>query len=1378
MAKDIEIIVSAKDAASEAFRKMGLEAEATSKKFKDMGSRLSGAGQAMTVGVTAPIVGVGAAALKMSVDFNTAMANIATLIPKSAGRVDELKKSIQELAVETGKSTDDLASGMYQVISAFGDSAESMNLLKVASTGAVAGLASTEETINMLSAVIKGYGLEMKDAAHVSDLAFMAAKIGQTTFGELASSMGAVVPMANALGVSQEELWGQMATLTGVTGNTSEVVTQLRATFQAVLKPTSDMAGAIRSLAGPLIEQGKLTGPLVDEFMDLTSSLEDVNINIAALEKAGETKGLGQLKTQAKELTKGITETAAGMGPLLVQAFGGVDNLIGKLADYSGGNTNILGKMFGSVEAINAVLAMGGAQADALKANTKAMFDVAGTTTTAFNEQANGINATGFSMGQFQQQMATVAQTLGDSLAPALKSAMDAAKPLIDGIASLARWFADLPAPAQSTILAITGLVAAIGPALMVAGSLASGFGAISAAIPIVTGVLPALGTALTVLTGPIGIVVAAVAGLTVAWTVWGDDIIKYFDEKIKPFFSNAWNGLKNTAVDAWNAILDFVKGFGLLGVFIDGLDITAPLSDNITKVGKSIGMSLRGAYNWAQGGINSISDFVGNMVDTVADKMKDLKDIGLTIGKTIWDNVKNAFSSAKDFILQIISNMIPDNTAGDLLRKGFDAIGLDLPNPTKKKMQLGGILEGYGGGDRIPALLEAGEAVIPKESVASHRGLIQSLIKGPRKYALGGVVALEDERDSAFADSFFDDGTFLQPVYPFQKPPAVERIEKPEWRAYLRYGKHKFGTDVLSLGLIPRTGMDEVLDLYKQLLPIKNLQATQIAERIKQKLSEYSPNDMLLGTLGNFAIPEEPISSRAGIGAAALSMAALWKTGFEIQPEDQIIPDDPNFTTFDFYGKPGARAAGYVPLFETYAVYPNENPPWEAVVHEQTHKYQNVIQDWADANGYPLTRYGKFNPLRNYEGYMNNPYEIEARKAAISGNAVRSMAEEIVSAGDKALLVKILNLVDPVLLNDWRKFYPELKLRNGGMLSGYGGGDRIPAVLEAGEAVIPKESVSKFPTLVRGLISGKTAGYADGGIIGAVSAIGGAIGSSFTSGTSDLGAALKNFGKGVLDVVNPINLLSDIVSRLTSSLGSMMAKAIEPLIPVIETLVVPISIVAEALGEALAPVLKALFPVFKLVGIVAAEFGKVLFNVGAVASDVVAGVTKFFGNLMSGLGSFLGTIEVFGKKPFAELANTLAQVGDRVAGFSEGATEFAGTLREGAGSLGEASTRLQGLTWDQAEAIAAANRETESFTETLRNVPSVFKATLVRGYAAQVPTTNATSRGLGGLVVNNTINIGNNASPEECRRAAEEGARQGTAKALMARYGVAGVGY
>jgi len=269
---------------------MSEEAQKTTTSFKDVaghmesfGKQAKDLGDKLSVGVSLPLAGIATAAITMANKFNEAMANVATLIPGNEERIKQLKETVQSLATETGKSTEDLANSLYQVISAFGDTAHTKELLAVASKASVAGLSSTKEAVDLLTATIKGYGLELKDAQKVSDLAFETVKLGVTTFGELAGSMGKVIPMAASLKIKQEELWGAMATLTGVIGNTSEVATALRATYKAFLDPSAEMVSALQNIAEPLIQQGKLTGDLVNQY---NAAQKELSLYIVKLEEA------------------------------------------------------------------------------------------------------------------------------------------------------------------------------------------------------------------------------------------------------------------------------------------------------------------------------------------------------------------------------------------------------------------------------------------------------------------------------------------------------------------------------------------------------------------------------------------------------------------------------------------------------------------------------------------------------------------------------------------------------------------------------------------------------------------------------------------------------------------------------------------------------------------------------------------------------------------------------------------------------------------------------------------------------------------------------------------------------------------------------------
>lgn len=381
------------------------------KSLQSVGSKMQSVGKSLTAGFTLPMLAMAGAAVKASVDFNRSMANVATLIPGNTKRIAELKKGVQDLSVEMGSTTSDMTGGLYQVISAFGDTADTMAVLEVNAKAAKGGLASVTDAINLTSAVTKGYGDTSAAAVEkAADLALLTVRLGQTTFPELAGSIGRVTPIAAALGVSVEELYAGFATLTGVTGSAAEVSTQHRGILAALMKPTDAMAGAIDKL-------GFKSSKALIEQMGMVGALQAL------------------IKT-----TDGTTESVS--------------------------------KLFGNVEALPAVFAYAGGQADTYTQKLGEMEKGLGTNNEAFREQTEGINKVGFAWDQAKAKLEVTAQRMGDALAPGVTSALEQLDPFITKVGNLAQGFADLDPEMQGTILKIAAFAVALPPAVAVAGSL------------------------------------------------------------------------------------------------------------------------------------------------------------------------------------------------------------------------------------------------------------------------------------------------------------------------------------------------------------------------------------------------------------------------------------------------------------------------------------------------------------------------------------------------------------------------------------------------------------------------------------------------------------------------------------------------------------------------------------------------------------------------------------------------------------------------------------------------------------------------------------------------------------------------------------------
>ena len=182
-------------------------------RFRKQGQALAAGGAALA-GVSRIFVGVGRAAGDASRALSAGMANVATLVPANTARVSALKEQVQALSVAHGKQSQDLVGGLYQTISAFGDRAgQTMEILRINSEAATAGVATTEQALALTSAVTKAYGDTSAAAVrHAADLALTTVRLGQTDFPQLAAAIGKTTPLAAKLGVTQEELAASYAT--------------------------------------------------------------------------------------------------------------------------------------------------------------------------------------------------------------------------------------------------------------------------------------------------------------------------------------------------------------------------------------------------------------------------------------------------------------------------------------------------------------------------------------------------------------------------------------------------------------------------------------------------------------------------------------------------------------------------------------------------------------------------------------------------------------------------------------------------------------------------------------------------------------------------------------------------------------------------------------------------------------------------------------------------------------------------------------------------------------------------------------------------------------------------------------------------------------
>ncbi|MFE6186498.1 phage tail tape measure protein [Streptomyces sp. NPDC056465] len=191
-------------------------------------------------------LGVGVA---QAIALEREMANVMTISQQINGdTIEQFTDQIVELSTKLPQTAQQLAEGLYQIVSTGFDGQEALEILEVAATGAAAGLTTSETAARALLGVLKAYGMPASQATDVMDTMFQTVNLGVVSFEELAQQLGDVVPMAAAAGVEFDDLSAAFAAVTLAGIPAAETATALNMLLTRMMAPTSDLRNVIRDL--------------------------------------------------------------------------------------------------------------------------------------------------------------------------------------------------------------------------------------------------------------------------------------------------------------------------------------------------------------------------------------------------------------------------------------------------------------------------------------------------------------------------------------------------------------------------------------------------------------------------------------------------------------------------------------------------------------------------------------------------------------------------------------------------------------------------------------------------------------------------------------------------------------------------------------------------------------------------------------------------------------------------------------------------------------------------------------------------------------------------------------------------------------------------
>lgn len=290
-------------------------------KMKDTGGKLTVAGKNI-MPLSAAVAGIGTAAAVSAVNFEDAMAKVSTIADTTEIPLDELRSQILSLSSQTGISANEIADNVYNAISAGQKTGDAVNFVTNSTKLARAGFADAGAALDVLTTILNAYGMEASEVTNVSDMLIQTQNLGKTTVAELSSSMGKVIPTANACNVQLDQLCAGYAKMTANGVATAESTTYINSMLNELGKSGTKVSDILKEKTGKsfaeLMENGE---SLADVLSILKESADEQNLSFGDLWSSAEAGKAGLILlgdsaedfnstlAQMREST-GATETA------------------------------------------------------------------------------------------------------------------------------------------------------------------------------------------------------------------------------------------------------------------------------------------------------------------------------------------------------------------------------------------------------------------------------------------------------------------------------------------------------------------------------------------------------------------------------------------------------------------------------------------------------------------------------------------------------------------------------------------------------------------------------------------------------------------------------------------------------------------------------------------------------------------------------------------------------------------------------------------------------------------------------------------------------------------------------------------------------------
>lgn len=578
-----------------------VNAELARQKFDEYAEKAGKVGQAVqTAGqhmmkVTTAIGGVAAASVTVAANFEQQMSKVQAISGATAEDTDRLAESARQWGRDTKYSATE-AGEAFEYMALAGWKTDDMlegigGILNLAAASAMdLGTAS-----DIVTDYLTAFGLSAKDAGKFADEMAYAMSHSNTTTEALGEAYKNCAATAASMGYSVEETTAVLMTMANAGVKGGEAGTALNAIMTRL---ATDTKGCATELAKYGVEVYDAQG----NMNSLSSILTGVR---------------GVWNNLTDEQQANLAKTIAG-----TNQFSALQTIMSGLSD----------------EAIASGMSFSD-YAEALQNCDGTASDMAATM------QDNLLGR----LTQLKSKLEDTGITIGNALLPFMEKA-------VAKIGELADKFAALSPQQQETILKIAGVVAAIGPLLTIVGKAIEVSGTMSKGIGKVVGKLAEMGTtasgatggmsilkgALAAITSPVGIAIAAIAGITaVVVTLWQTN------EDFRNKITEIWDRIKTVFTEFGQHITDKLNSLGF--------DF-----ENFGEVVKAI---WEGFCNVLAPIIEGVFNNIAIFIETTLNVITGVFDLFVSLftgdWSGAWDAVKGIFESVWNGLKEYISNIL-----------------------------------------------------------------------------------------------------------------------------------------------------------------------------------------------------------------------------------------------------------------------------------------------------------------------------------------------------------------------------------------------------------------------------------------------------------------------------------------------------------------------------------------------------------------------------------------------------------------------------------------------------------------------------------------------------------------------------------------------